>query len=53
MTATPETKQFLESYTNERLPEMVMGSSETPGDEPSFVEDRRYVPLPDQKHLYQ
>lgn len=50
MTATPETQQFLKRFTTEKLPEYPMGSSEVPGDPPSFTTDARYVPLRDPAH---
>ena len=50
MTATPETQQFLKRFTAEKLPEYAMGSSEVPGDPPSFTTDVRYIPLRDTTH---
>ena len=47
MTATPETQNFLDKYTTERLPRLVMGGLEDPGDDLSFTTDTRYQQLLD------
>lgn len=43
--ATPETHQYLQKFVREQLPMYPMGSSEVPGDPPSFTVDARYVPI--------
>ena len=47
MTATPETKNFLDRYSAEKLPLLVMGGLEDPGDDLSFTTDTRYQQLLD------
>ena len=44
---TPTPAIFLKQYVSERLPQLQQGSSEVPGDPPSFTVDQRYVPLHD------
>lgn len=48
MDATQEPEDFLKRFIGERLPEYLVGSSEVPGDPPSFTVDQRYVRLHDQ-----
>jgi hypothetical protein len=38
---------FLDRYVTERLPAFAQGSSEVPGDPPSFTVDQRYRPMHD------
>jgi|APCry1669189034_1035192.scaffolds.fasta_scaffold35003_2 hypothetical protein len=47
MPATPATSQHLQQYVTERLPALLQGGLEVPGDPPSFTVDQRYVPLKD------
>ena len=47
MPVTPTTSQHLQQYVTERLPALLQGSLEAPGDNPSFTVDQRYVPLRD------
>jgi hypothetical protein len=41
---------YLHQYVTERLPELLQGDFEAPGDPPSIAVDQRYIPFRDTLH---